>query len=76
LKGIGVVAGFVCFFVGEKFFDVVLVKGFDVAGVVGGEAIEAFGIYYDSARCVDGLFVAFVVPGDGLTVVAPKLLAW
>jgi hypothetical protein len=74
LEAVIVIAGFVCFFVSEEFFDVVLIEGFDVAGVVGGEAVKAFSVYNDAAGGVNGFFVAFVVPGDGLSVVTSEVL--
>jgi hypothetical protein len=69
LEAVDVIASLVRFFVSEEFFDVVLIEGFDVAGVVGGEAVKAFGIYNDAAGGMNSFLVAFVVPGDGLSVV-------
>lgn len=69
------VMDFNCFFVSEKFFDVVLVEGFDITGPVGREAVEAFSVYYDSTCGVNGFFVTLMVPGDGLSIVASKVSA-
>lgn len=69
-KTIAFLESFVCFFVGEEFFNVGLVEGFDDAVLVGGETVEASGVYNDSARYVDGVLVAALVPGYGLPVVA------
>lgn len=69
LEAVIVIVSFVRFFVSEEFFDVVFIERFDVAGVVGGEAVKTFSVYNDAAGGVNGFFVAFVVPGDGLSVV-------
>lgn len=69
-KTIAFLARFVCFFVGEEFFNVGLVEGFDVAVLVGGEMVEASDVYSDWVRYGNGLLIAALVPGYGLPVVA------